>query len=256
MPQAEHSAHAPHLALRGVRFAYPPVPGSPDKSADASAPDTAPGQASGRLILDNANLDVPGGAFVLLTGPSGAGKSTLLRLFCRLEEPQAGAVLLRGHPVSELPPPLLRRRVAYLQQSPTVMPGTVRENLLLPFSFKSAAGAAPPDDAALSALLARLAAADIPLSQEAATLSVGQRQRLCLARALLTKPEILLLDEPVSALDAESARAVMDAAEGFCLDDGGTVLLVSHAEFTPARVSPLAYRLEQGRLTWTQAPSI
>jgi len=236
MSQVESTAPEPHLALRGVRFAYP------------SPHDQHPGQATGRLILDGADMAVPRGAFAQISGPSGAGKSTLLRLFCRLEEPQEGAVLLRGQPINGLPPPLLRRRVAYLQQTPAVVPGSVRENLLLPFSFKSAAGETLPDDAALSALLSRLAAADIPLSQEAATLSVGQRQRLCLARALLTKPEALLLDEPVSALDADSARAVMDAAESFCLDDGGTVLLVSHAEFAPTRVSPLAFRLENGRL--------
>ena len=200
-------------------------------------------------------MAVPRGAFILLTGPSGAGKSTLLRLFCRLEEADAGAVLLSGQPVDELSPAVLRRRVSYLQQTPTVVPGSVRENLLLPFAFKSASGQPRPADAELSARLARLAAGDIPLSQEASTLSVGQRQRLCLARALLTRPEVLLLDEPVSALDAESARAVLDAAESFCLDDGGTVVLVSHAEFTPARVSPVQYALSGGVLTWMQASS-
>jgi len=228
------------MALRAVRFAYR-RPGEPPK-----------------VVLADADMAVPRGAFVLLTGPSGAGKSTLLRLFCRLEEPDAGTVLLSGQPVDELSPAILRRRVSYLQQTPTVVPGSVRENLLLPFTFKSASGAsggARPADAELSARLARLAAGDIPLSQEASTLSVGQRQRLCLARALLTRPEVLLLDEPVSALDAESARAVLDAAESFCLDDGGTVVLVSHAEFTPARVSPVHYALSGGVLTWTQASS-
>lgn len=233
MPDAP-SAEA-HLELSRVRFAH---------QRQGEAP---------KVILNGADMAVPRGAFALLTGPSGAGKSTLLRLFCRLEEPQEGAVLLSGQAVSALPAARLRRRVSYLQQTPAVVPGTVRENLLLPFSFKAAAGEAPPDDAALSALLGRLAAGDIPLSQEAATLSVGQRQRLCLARALLTNPEVLLLDEPVSALDAESARAVLDAAESFCLDGGGTVLLVSHADYAPARVSPLRFELSGGVLAWTQA---
>lgn len=233
MPQASTTPPAQHLALRGVVFSH---------------------AGAARAILSNADLDVPRGAFVLLTGPSGAGKSTLLRLFCRLEEPQAGQVLLDGLGVDALPAPRLRRRVSYLQQTPVVAPGSVRENLLLPFSFTSAEGEPRPDDDTLRRMLARLAADDIPLDQEAATLSVGQRQRLCLARALLTRPEALLLDEPVSALDADSSRAVLDAAESFCLDAGGTVLLVSHAEFTPQRVSPLHYRLHDGRLESSSGP--
>lgn len=223
-----------HLALSGVRFVY---------AAQGGAP---------RTVLQDADLAVPRGGFLLLAGPSGAGKSTLLRLFCRLEEPQAGQVLFNGQDIRELPPARLRRRVAYLQQTPTAVPGSVRENLLLPFSFKSAQGLPLPNDAALSDMLGRLAAGDIPLSQEASSLSVGQRQRLCLARALLTGPEALLLDEPVSALDADSARAVMDAAESFCQDHGGTVVLVSHAAFRPARVSPLRARLAEGRIQWTE----
>jgi len=233
MSQAGNTPPARHLALRGVSFSY---------------------AGTSRAILDNADLDVPRGAFVLLTGPSGAGKSTLLRLFCRLEEPQAGQVLLGDQPMDALPPARLRRRVSYLQQTPVVIPGSVRENLLLPFSFKSAAGEPSPGDDALQEMLAQLAAGDVPLDQEAATLSVGQRQRLCLARALLTRPEALLLDEPVSALDADSARAVLNAAEAFCLDSGGTVLLVSHADFAPRRVSPLRYRLHNSRLENASEP--
>lgn len=223
--------NAPLLSLRAVRFAHPTLA------------DQAP-----RRILDSADLDVGRGAFVQLKGPSGAGKSTLLRLFCRLIEPQAGLVLLSGQDIRELPPTLLRRRVAYVQQTPTVAPGSVRDNLLLPFGFKAARGLPRPDDAALCAALSALAMANVPLEQEAACLSVGQRQRLCLARTLLPGPEALLLDEPVSALDPESAAAVMAAAEAFCLR-GGTVLLVSHADVAPAGLRPLAYTLAGGKLT-------
>jgi putative ABC transport system ATP-binding protein len=233
-----------HLAFSHVRFAHvSPFGGRKGVLAKSAV----------RQILDDANLEIRRGEFVLLTGPSGAGKSTLLRLFCRLEEPQGGQVLLNAQPVSALPPAILRRRVSYLQQTPTVIAGSVRVNLLLPFTFKAAASEPKPDDAALNTLLGSLAAGDIPLDQEAATLSVGQRQRLCLARALLTRPEVLLLDEPTSALDSASASAVLAAAESFCLDSGGTVLLVSHADFTPARVSPMHYRLEGGRLSWMRA---
>jgi putative ABC transport system ATP-binding protein len=224
-----------HLALESVRFAH----------------------AGGRTILDGASLAVSAGSFCVLRGPSGAGKSTLLRLLCRLEEPQQGRALLAGRDIRELAPATLRRRVAYLQQTPTVVAGSVRANLLLPYQFRANAGLPRPDDARLAETLARLAAADIPLDQEAATLSVGQRQRLCLARALLPGPEALLLDEPTSALDPDSAAAVLRAAEDVCLDAGVTVLLVSHTEFTPRRVVPRNLRLEAGSLSgeaaWTAA---
>jgi len=93
----------------------------------------------------------------------------------------------------------------------------------------------------------------VPLDQEAVSLSVGQRQRLCLARALLPGPEALLLDEPTSALDPASAGAVLTAAEDICLNYGVTVILVSHMDFTPRRVRPQNLHLESGRLTWTAA---
>lgn len=229
-----------HLALDRVDFAHPATPGSSSVSG-------------ARRILADASLELPRGSFTVLRGPSGAGKSTTLRLFCRLEEPSSGRVLLSGADIATLPPALLRRRVAYLQQTPVTIPGDLRANLLLPFTFAANAGLARPDDAALLALLARLNLPNLDLAQEAATLSVGQRQRLCLARAMLLAPEVLLLDEPTSALDPESAAAVLAAAEDFCLDRGVTTLLVSHTEFTPARVAPLALHLENGDLQWTQA---
>ncbi len=225
-----------HLALERVGFAHPATSG-----------------ATPRPILSDANLELARGSFTVLRGPSGAGKSTTLRLFCRLEEPSSGRVLLSGSDIATLPPALLRRRVAYLQQTPVTIPGDLRQNLLLPFTFAANADLARPDDAALLALLARLNLPGMDLSQEASTLSVGQRQRLCLARAMLLSPEALLLDEPTSALDPESASAVLAAAEDFCLDRGVTTLLVSHTDFTPARVSPLALHLENGNLQWTQA---
>jgi len=220
-----------HLALERVRFAHP----------------------GGRTVLEDADFTAERGSFTVLRGPSGAGKSTLLRLLCRLEEPQAGRVLLDGADIRAMAPAALRRRVAYLQQTPVVVAGSVRDNLLLPFSFKANAGLPRPDDARLRQGLAGLSAADVPLEQEAATLSVGQRQRLCLARALLTGPEALLLDEPTSALDPDSAAAVLAAAEDICLDRGVSVVLVSHTEFTPRRVTPQNLHLEAGRLAWTPA---
>jgi putative ABC transport system ATP-binding protein len=212
------------LALHDVTFAFPDAP----------------------PILDRASLEVPAGAFLLIRGRSGAGKSTLLRLLCRLEEPQAGVIRFGGNDLAALPPTELRRRVALLQQTPTLVDGSVRANLLLGFSFRANAGRARPDDGRLRAELDRLLLAEVDLGQAARTLSVGQAQRLCLLRSLLLEPEVLLLDEPTSALDADSARVVLDAARDQHRA-GKTLLVIWHADAAPAGVTG-AVRLAGGKL--------
>jgi len=189
--------------------------------------------------LEGASFSIPKGAFVLVTGPSGGGKTSLLRLLVGLEEPAGGDIRFDGENAIDIPPTLLRRRMALLPQTPAVVDGSVRDNLLLPFSFAANSDLAPPDDAALAKLLDEFLLAGVGLADRAQTLSVGQRQRLCLIRSLMLQPAVLLLDEPVSALDAASKDAVEDAAERLCLTRGMTVILVSHAGFSPRRVSPM-----------------
>jgi putative ABC transport system ATP-binding protein len=193
---------------------------------------------SGAGGLRDVSFRVPKGAFVLVAGPSGGGKTTLLRLLVGLEEPAGGEIRFDGRSAADIPPTRLRRQMALLPQTPTVVEGSVRENLLLPFSFQANSDLAPPDDAALTAMLGEFLLAGVGLADRAQPLSVGQRQRLCLIRSLMLQPQVLLLDEPVSALDAASKEAVEDAAERLCLERGMTVILVSHAGFAPRRVSP------------------
>ena len=198
------------LALDNVSFAYP----------------------GGAAVLAEASLSIEAGAFAVVRGPSGAGKSTLLRLLCGLEEPDSGRILFSGEPVAALPPPVLRRSVAYVQQMPTLLHGTVRENLLLPFSYKANAPLAPPDDAAMRARLEELLLDGVTPDTAADRLSVGQAQRVCLTRSLLLNPEVVLLDEPTASLDAESARVVLDLAATLSLA-GVTVVMISHSGTLP-----------------------
>ncbi len=199
------------LSFAGVDFAYGPE----------------------RVILRGASLQVHAGDYVLLRGPSGAGKSTVLRLCIRLEEPARGVVAFAGKDVRDWPPPQLRRETAYIQQTPTVVPGTVRENLLLPFSFAANHGLARPDDAALQQMLDRFLLRNVTLDAAADSCSVGEKQRLCLIRSLLLKPRVLLMDEPASALDAESAKMVEQAAEELNTQQSIAVLMISHTRYEP-----------------------
>jgi putative ABC transport system ATP-binding protein len=173
----------------------------------------------GRVRLDDLTVDIPDRAVTVVVGPSGSGKSSLLRLCNRLEAPDAGSVSFRGHDLDDLDPRALRRRVGMLFQQPVTFPGTGRDNL------REAAPEASDDR-----MVRWLDQADLDrsfLDRVADELSGGQAQRLCLARALATEPEVLLADEATSALDRSATAAIeMLVAR---LDDGGIpVVWVTH----------------------------
>ncbi|MBU1612406.1 MAG: ATP-binding cassette domain-containing protein [Proteobacteria bacterium] len=202
-----------------------------------------PGKA---LVLDQASCDFPPGSFTAVTGPSGTGKSTLLRLLCRLEEAQAGVIRFGGTPITDQQPDELRRRAVYIQQTPTVLDGPVRDNLLLPFTFAANSALPRPDDDALRSRLDEFLLHDITLDQSAHSLSVGQKQRLCLIRALLLSPSALLFDEPTSALDPESAEVVVNTALGL-RRAGVTVVYVAHDRDLSAHADVATLRLAGGK---------
>ena len=186
----------------------------------------------GRGALREVNFSVREKDFLLITGPSGAGKSTLLRLLVRLEEPGSGRIFYRGKPLEEYPPSVLRRKICLLPQTPLMVEGSIRDNLLLPFRFAANREMAAPGEDVLREWLKRLELAEIPLDESAQNLSVGQEQRLCLIRLLLLEPEIALLDEPTSALDAQS-RDIVTAVTEERNCDGMAILHVSHSDYRP-----------------------
>lgn len=200
----------------------------------------------GPVILDSASLAIPSGSYTLIRGPSGAGKSTLLRLFSRLEEPQSGHILYHGTPCESIEPPQYRRSVAYMQQMPSLIKGTIRDNLLLPFTFKANSGLAFPDDQDLGQRLKAFLLDCFSLETQADTLSVGQSQRLCFIRSLLLEPEVILLDEPTASLDADSAAIVLEKTAEVH-EKGLTVLMISHSERMPPGVTH-TLRINNGKL--------
>ena len=167
-------------------------------------------------IVEGFSALVPSVGLTAMVGPSGAGKSTLLRLLNRLDDPDEGEVLFDGRDVRDYEVLDLRRRVQHVGQVPVTFPGTVAQNLAM---------AEPSADAA--ALLERVGLSAPLVERRADVLSVGEAQRLSLARALACQPEALLLDEPTSALDTASKGGIEGLIRS--LADGGlTVVLVTH----------------------------
>ena len=134
-----------------------------------------------------------------------------------------------------------------LQQTPVLLSGSVRDNLLLSFRYTASDGLPRPDDRSLDGELERFLL-DVDLDDDAGPLSVGQKQRLALIRTLLAKPDLLLCDEPTSALDPESRGIVQDRLERFCSEEGKTAILVTHNESPSRELSPRRLRLHDGRI--------
>ena len=166
-------------------------------------------------IVSGFSARIPAEGLTVMVGPSGVGKTTLLRLLNRLDDPDDGVVLLDGVDVRSQDVLALRRRVQYVGQVPVTFPGTVAGNV------------GGTDEAATSALLERVGLSPLLASREADRLSVGEAQRVCLARALALEPEVLVLDEPTSALDRASKAAVEELVASLAAE-GLTVVMVSH----------------------------
>jgi len=162
----------------------------------------------------------------IIIGPSGVGKSTLLRLINRMDEPSSGLILYAGKDIKDIPILELRRKIGMVFQVPIVFEGSVRDNLTLPYHLKISKSL--PGDGELEDCLRLSGLAANVLSRQAARLSVGEKQRLNIARALVCSPEVLLLDEPTSALDPESARSLISSVRSLNRDMGITVIMVTH----------------------------
>jgi len=182
--------------------------------------------------LQDVSFSVPKGQFVLISGSSGSGKSTLLRLVVRLEEISTGSITLNGASISSFYPPELRTHIGFVQQQPTLISGSVRTNLLLPFTLQSRKDKKRPEDGVLQQWLRKLGLDAVSLDSSAQILSVGQQQRLCFIRAVLTNPELICLDEPTSALDKESRESVEHAAEDL-IQQGTSIMMVNHTSYHP-----------------------
>jgi ABC-type methionine transport system ATPase subunit len=191
-------------------------------------------------ILKGVDADVPRERIIAVVGPSGAGKSTLLRAINRLIEPTAGEVYLDGEPTSAMNPLELRRRVGMVFQLPALFGATVEEAVLY--------GARLAGRSADAGRLLEMAGLDASFKDKAPqSLSVGEQQRVSIARALALEPEALLMDEPTSALDEAARRRIEDLVRELNASLGLTIVLVSHALDQVERVADRVVLLAGGR---------
>ena len=200
----------------------------------------------GRLVLDRASARLPAGASCI-AGPSGSGKSTVLRLLDRLADPDSGRVRYESADVRERNPLQLRREVSLVPQLPALIEGSVADNV-----GYGARLAGREFDAVRCLELAGLGDefADRPSDK----LSVGEQQRVMLARALALQPRVLLLDEPTSALDAEARDAVESTLVALRRRTSISIVLVTHDTDQARRLSDWVVRIDAGRVVAQGAP--
>jgi len=201
----------------------------------------------GKPVLKNVSFRVKPGEKLFLAGPPGSGKSTILKLILRFYEPDEGSVRIDGVDVKEIDLDLLRSIVAYVPQEPFIFSGSIKENIL--FGNPNAS----MDDVVKVAKVAKIhgfieslpQGYDTLVGERGITLSGGQRQRIAIARALLKDPRIVLLDDPVSNLDLETERYLVEDLKEIL--KGRTVIMVSQRP-SLATLADRVIVLEDGRI--------
>lgn len=223
-PGCYEPAHTPTLEVADVSFSY----------------------EEGEAVLEDVSFRAEPGSTLAIVGPSGSGKSTLLSLIERFYEPDEGRILLDGHNIAGLKRATLREHIAYVEQSPAILSGPLGENLRLGLGEAT-------DSACWEALekvnlrqrFERAQGLDTVLGERGANLSGGEKQRLALARALLSSARLLLLDEPTSAVDSENEQAIQTALAS--LGGDRTVIIVAHRLATVQRADRIVV-VEDGRV--------
>ncbi len=197
--------------------------------------------------VDGIDLAVPAGQRVALVGETGSGKSTMIKLLARFYDPTAGTVRVDGADLRDLDPSAYRRRLGYVPQEPYLFAGTIRENLVY--------GRPDADDTTVADAVAAVGLDDLIeslpdgmdhwLVERGRSLSTGQRQLICLARALIADPVLLLLDEATSNLDLASEARIERAMD--VLSTGRTTVVIAHRLATAARADRILV-MDQGRI--------
>lgn len=221
----DHDVPAGRLEFCGVRFRYP------DAAHD---------------VLDGIDLVVEDGETVALVGATGSGKTTLTALVPRLHDVSGGSIRIGGVDIRDLPLDVLRHEIATAFEEPTLFSASVRENVTLGRPASSEAEVAEAIDVAQAGFVHDLPfGLDTRIGEQGLSLSGGQRQRLALARAVLGRPRVLVLDDPLSALDVHTEELVEAALRRVLASS--TALVVAHRPSTVALADRVAL-LQGGRI--------
>ncbi len=170
------------------------------------------------------------GQILTITGPSGSGKSTLLRILARLIKPENGTVFWHNVNWRYYSPTEWRRGIQFVRQNPVVFPGTVQDNLRLPFTLKNQSDQDDESMVKAREYMEMVGLSTQMLDQEAKTISGGEAARVALIRALIMEPEILLLDEPTAFLDYDSRIMILHLINEWVQVKQRAVIVISHQE--------------------------
>src|SRR5262245_24753955 len=196
------------------------------------------------VAVDGVDLATREGEFLVLLGPSGCGKTTLLRMIAGLEHQSAGDVLIGGKVVNDLPP--RARKIAMVFQSYALYPHmTVAKNIAFPLK---AQGAPRESIAGEVERAARMFGIEKLLHRKPRQLSGGERQRVALARAMVRKPDVFLLDEPLSNLDAKLRTLARDELQHFQRRLGTTTVYVTHDQVEAMGLGDRIAVMNQGKV--------
>jgi putative ABC transport system ATP-binding protein len=203
-------------------------------------------------ILDIDNLKIPEKKVTSIVGKSGSGKTTLLRLLNKLISCDTGSILFKDKSLKEIDSVELRRKVIMLPQQPIIFEGSIRKNLLIGLEFSEKE--LLPDDR-LNEIL-KLVHLDKSLDSEAEKLSGGEKQRVALGRVILMDPEVLLLDEPSSALDDLTEDKIIEFVANYSRDNNKTLILVTHSKDISKKYSDIEIVIEAGRISSTESKGV
>jgi multiple sugar transport system ATP-binding protein len=207
--------------------------------------------ADGTVAVDRINLDVGAGEFMVLLGPSGCGKSTLLRMIAGLEDPTTGAILLDGELANELPP--RERGVAMVFQDFALYPHmTVGDNIGFPLRLSGVDS--NPRGEQVAEVASALGIGDV-LARKPAQLSGGQRQRVAMGRAIVRRPKLFLMDEPLSNLDSGLRAELRAEISGLVRELGVTTVYVTHDQAEALTMADRVAILRKGVLQDVGTPT-